>query len=209
MVLPALISAGASLLGGLLGRKSQADANAQNIQLQKDFAQQGIQWKVEDARKAGIHPLYALGAQTASFAPNVVGDTSLPTALANAGQDISRAVDASRTSGDRLAAYDQTVRELQLTRLGLENDLLASQIAKINQAGHPPGLPASVGGDPLVFGGVEVPPNPNWSDAQAVQNRYGEPSEYVYAPFVAAGDLMRKVRQWLWNDPRTGFEKGR
>ena len=64
-----LIAGVGSLIGGLMGRDAQRDANeaqermaAQNIALQREFAQQGIQWKVVDARKAGISPLYALGA---------------------------------------------------------------------------------------------------------------------------------------------------
>lgn len=44
------------------------DANMQmareNIRLQKEFAQNSRQWAVEDAKKAGLHPLYALGGGT-------------------------------------------------------------------------------------------------------------------------------------------------
>lgn len=47
-----------------LGMYSDYKANKQNLALQKDFANNSIQWKVADARKAGIHPLYALGAST-------------------------------------------------------------------------------------------------------------------------------------------------
>lgn len=184
----AAIGAGASLLGGLIGRKSTQDANKQNIALQKQFAQEGIQWKVEDARKAGIHPLYALGAQTASFAPNVVGDTSLPTALTNMGQDISRAVDVTRTSGDRVDAYEKTVRALQLTRLGLENDLLASQIAKVNQAGGTPGMPNSMS----TLGGVAtLPVDPRNTPAQEWENQYGEAGDWVGGVGNMLNDVVR------------------
>ncbi|AXH77176.1 MAG: DNA pilot protein [Microviridae sp.] len=48
-------------------------ANLENarkqIEYQKEYAQNGIQWRVADAKKAGIHPLYALGANTPTYTP--------------------------------------------------------------------------------------------------------------------------------------------
>lgn len=202
-ILGPLISAGASLLGGLFGRSSQDKANAQNIQLQKDFAQQGIRWKVADAKAAGIHPLYALGAQTHSFSPSLVGDTSLPTGLANAGQDISRAIDAGRTPTERVDAYARTVQALNLTRLGLENDLLASQIRKINQAGHPPGLPdvVDVAGNPRTaasaLGGYTAGTTPMVSDAQVFQQRYGEPGDWLGGVHAGVADIGAGIGRWF------------
>jgi len=150
-MLGSIISAGASLLGGIMGSNSQEKMAKQNIQLQKDFAQQGIRWKVADAKAAGLHPLAALGAQTHSFSPISVGGDPLSQGLASAGQDIGRAIDAKRTGGERLDAYTKTVQDLNLTRMGLENELLASQIAKTRGAGHPPPLPSP--GDRLLVEG--------------------------------------------------------
>lgn len=136
-MLGALIGAGASLLGGFLGQKQQNKMADKNIALQREFAQSGIQWKVEDARKAGIHPLYALGANTHSFSPVSVG-SDLGSGIANAGQDIGRAMDATRSGSDRLTAFQKTVQDLSLQKMGLENELLASQIAKLRTTGSPP-----------------------------------------------------------------------
>lgn len=134
-----LISAGASLLGGLLGKSSadkarqQAEAHSLRQEaMQREFAQNGIQWKVEDAKKAGIHPIYALGGSTASYAPvsqAFTADTSLPNALASAGQDVGRAIHATRTAKDRNGAVDATVHGLQLEGLKLDNDLKRAEIA--------------------------------------------------------------------------------
>lgn len=44
----------------------------QNIALQREFAQMGIRWRVEDAKAAGLHPMYALTGGGAAFAPNPV-----------------------------------------------------------------------------------------------------------------------------------------
>jgi len=134
-----IISAGASLLGGLMGKQSadsardaQMQMNERNIALQKEFAQQGIQWKVADAKAAGIHPIYALGGSTASFTPvssNFASDTSMPNAIASAGQDIGRAVNATRTQSQRGDAFTRTTNALQLERMGLENEVLRTEIA--------------------------------------------------------------------------------
>ena len=45
-------------------QRSQFD---QQMQAQEQFARHALQWKVEDAKKAGIHPLAALGASTSPF----------------------------------------------------------------------------------------------------------------------------------------------
>lgn len=185
-----LIGAGIDALFG----KSQADANAAS---QKEFAQHGIRWRVKDAEAAGIHPLYALGAQTHSFAPTMVGSN-----FAAAGQDISRAIDATRTGGERLNAR---LGELALERAGLENDLLRAQIA-----GSKAALLRQVGppmADPLtetVMGGHPIKPNPGWSDAQDIQNRYGEPAEWLYFPFVAGADAWQNLPDQI----KSGFGKG-
>lgn len=140
--LGSLIGAGASLLGGSMNRKSTEAANEKNAALQREFAQNGIQWKVEDAKKAGVHPIYALGASTMSAAPSYVGDTSMGSAIAEAGQDISRAVSSNST----LAGRTQTrMAQLALERGELENDLLRSQIARNVQTMSPP-VPTAVDG---------------------------------------------------------------
>lgn len=149
-MLGAVISAVGGLASSFLSKSSSDKANAQqaaiaqkNIALQKRFAKQGIRWKVEDAKRAGIHPLYALGAQTNSFAPVGVGSSTPDwSGIAGAGQDIGRAIDATRTGAERATAYQQTVEDLTVQRMGLENQLLGAQIAKVTQAGQPPARPA-------------------------------------------------------------------
>ena len=143
-----ILSAGASLLGGSLNRSSQNRANDANADLQREFAQNGVRWKVEDAKAAGIHPLFALGAQTMGAAPSYVGDTSMGSAMASIGQDIGRAIDAKRTQPERSQAR---LEALTVQRAELENDLLRSQIAKLNQPGNPPALPGSAGKEPGVM----------------------------------------------------------
>lgn len=139
-MLGSIIGGIGSLLGGLFGSSSQEKANEENIKYQREFAQNGIQWRVADANKAGIHPLYALGANTVSFAPSSVGSNALGEGIANASQEIGRAITAQGTKADR--AIQATMAKLALQRAGLENELLATQIRKIEAPGTPPALPS-------------------------------------------------------------------
>lgn len=136
-MLGALIGAGTQLLGGLLGRDSAQKQADKNAALQREFAQSGIQWKVEDAKKAGVHPLYALGASTHSFSPVSISDP-LPAAMANAGQDLSRAMTSTATPTQRQTAFGSAMESLTLEKAGLENQLLRSQIVRMNQTSSPP-----------------------------------------------------------------------
>lgn len=96
-------------IGGALGLigagQSQASAerlNQLNYEHQKEFAQNGIRWKVADAKAAGLHPLAALGASTASYSPSaVIGDSPDYSFLKDMGQGIDRAMDAKATRQER------------------------------------------------------------------------------------------------------------
>lgn len=139
MVAPAIIgagiAAGASIGGGLLGSRAAERQQNINWDKQKTFAKKAIQWKVEDAKKAGLHPLFALGANTNSFQPISVGDSMGP-ALQQAGQDISRAMYANSDPGTR--GDVKVMAALALEKAGLENDLLRAQIAKLSGQVGPP-----------------------------------------------------------------------
>lgn len=137
-----IISAGASLLGGLLGSRSSNDAAADNYAAQKEFAQNGIRWKVEDAKAAGIHPLAALGMQPISFSPSYAGDNSMGSSLAQAGSDISRAIEAKTTRMERL---QERLLEAQIQGQEIENAARASRTARLTDPTQmPPPLPGAV-----------------------------------------------------------------
>lgn len=92
----AAIQAGGSLLGGAISSVIN-DKNAEqdwkrNYEAQKEFAQNSIQWRVQDAQKAGIHPLYAMG-NTVGYTPSSfgAGDT-IGQGIAQAGNAIGEAM---------------------------------------------------------------------------------------------------------------------
>lgn len=228
-----LISAGASLLGGLLGKSSAEKQNAanlalqremaeKNIQLQRDFAQQGIRWKTEDAKAAGIHPIYALGAPTHNFSPVNIGalpgaDMSMSNAVNSMGQDIGRAVNATRTASDREDAYTTSVKALTLQKFGLENDLLAAQIAKLSPLNPP--FPDPQVADPffpqekpkgrpsLMFNDIPWYTHGGSANANEFEDRYGESSDYSWGPAVLWRDLVHNFAVRMGPAQRSGARK--
>lgn len=104
---------GGNLLSGMQQSENAEDARhaaemqqARNIAMQKEFAQMGLRWKVEDARAAGLHPLSAIGAAGAAFAPNPVvvadgAESGVGKAFGEMGQNLSRAALAQETEDQR------------------------------------------------------------------------------------------------------------
>lgn len=184
-MLGALISGASSLIGGLLGRSSAEKQQERNIALQKEFAQSGIQWKVEDAKKAGIHPLYAMGASTHSFTPQSIFNDPLGTGISEAGSSIGRAV-SSTMSGEQRGA-SKVLEQLAIERAGLQNDqlrldLLASRDKLLTQAGTGKPVPtgvvpqeSSVDANPRVFiADKEIQMDPGYSPGQTYENAWSD-----------------------------------
>lgn len=118
-----------------IGRGIIGDVNAQNNfsaqqAMQKQFAQNGIQWRVADAKAAGIHPLYALGAQLPTYSPSFAatsGQGSFGELADRLGQSVDRAQNAASTQEDR--AFQVQTRSNELERQRLTNDQLRNDIA--------------------------------------------------------------------------------
>lgn len=148
-----LIGAGSSLLGGLLGSSSNRSLNSDNLANSREFAQSGIQWRVQDAKKAGVSPYAALGLPLGQGPSMSIGDNSLASGIADMGQSLGRAADAVNTRQER--ASQKAVDALRLERASLENELLRSQITQVNRAANPP-LPAMYSDPGLVPGQAAV-----------------------------------------------------
>lgn len=200
-----LISAGASILGGIFGskeadkaREAQAQHLAQQAALQKEFAQHGIKWRVEDAKRAGIHPIYALGSSGATYTPSsaaFTADTSLPSALAAAGQDIGRAVNATRTQTERVSAFTQAAQGLALEKGKLENDVLRLEIASKAGRLRQEAAPSFPGNNYLVPGQAQSGAvGPKDSPLERVQAAPGAPHQ----EHAAISDLG-------WAKTKTGY----
>lgn len=90
-------------------KNKQHDINMfdNSLSAQKEFAQNGISWRVNDARNAGIHPLAALGANVSSGPTMAVGNPG---------------------TAPQLGKFDY----LAVQNAKLQNDLLKAQIANLN-----------------------------------------------------------------------------
>lgn len=152
VIIGAAIAGGASLLGG---RKSSDEASSINAQqlafgreqmaFQKEFAQHGVRWRVEDAKAAGLHPLHAMGGILPSASPVSVDfqQSGAGAALAEAGQHVGRAVAAQMTPGERAAQEMQLkLGEAQLEESDARRIYYLSEAARTlgpSQVG--PGMP--------------------------------------------------------------------
>lgn len=123
-------------IGNVLNFLSQKEANKINKQAaemsnyyQMLAAQNGIQWKVQDAIKAGVHPLVGLGAQTTSFSPTTVGAEGTKFDFSGVGQDLSRAFQAAQSGEVRKENDEAKMRKLQIEKGSLENDVLRNEVA--------------------------------------------------------------------------------
>lgn len=185
-----------------VNRADNLAINANNIAMQREFAQNGISWRVQDAINSGINPLAALGGSGASFSPAAhisaggvsqgvapqvrpeLASSSVQSVLPSMGQDISRAVMAAATAQHRDETFNSAMQVASLENMGLRNELLKSQIARARQpAGSvsSPPLPASqrymVDGQGQTARGqslVEVKPM-EWAPSDP-QNLHSEPA---------------------------------
>lgn len=151
----ALVGGGASILGGLIGAEESEDnrhfaeeTGRRNEALQREFARNGIQWRVADAKDAGLHPLFALGGAGATYTPSAqtIGtDNHLGRGIAEAGQNVSRAMLASQTADQRaLHAAQLAALEAQAQR-----DLAHSQYY-LSLAARGPTNPPMANGEDVV-----------------------------------------------------------
>lgn len=111
-------SAIGGIAGGLFdGKELKEDqvgfANSQfdkNYAMQKEFAQHGIRWRVNDAKAAGLHPLYAIGANPAQATPITVGTPD----FSDNGPDLSQFFQQTGQQNSRSALTDEQKLEQQL-----------------------------------------------------------------------------------------------
>lgn len=126
-----------SALGGAYAanRSSQiaSNLNVLNYKQAKEFAQNQIQWRVLDAKRAGLHPLAALGVSPIAAPPSAIGGdvSGLGQGLSEMGQNISRSIDAfqSRRERDQEMAKQEALNMLRY-KLELDkfkNDQLETQ----------------------------------------------------------------------------------
>lgn len=160
------------------------------------WMQNQLGWRVQDAVRAGVHPLAAIGSNLSPPTPaTVIGDSggsNMGVDLAEMGQGVSRALSAGMGQD---AKYETTLRALQVERGELENAKLRFDLQQMHtQAGNPPGLVVSPSDQPIGYASgtrghfspanypVQVtglPPSPDapveMKSAEVVHNMAGNP----------------------------------
>ena len=195
-------------IGGALGLigagQSQANAerlNQLNYEHQKEFAQNGIRWKVADAKAAGLHPLAALGASTASYSPSaVIGDSPDYSFLKDMGQGIDRAMDAKATRQERA---EREQKENALFNEELKGKQLQNQETqtRIEQMKWDMAMDAARNAERSVRTQQQVPPMPSLApDGSLMPGQ-----ENATSP----GGIESKPAEIVVNEPgRRGQERG-
>lgn len=163
-----------------------------NFQHNKNVLQNQIQWRTEDAKKAGIHPLAALGISPASgsrgFSSNIGGPAPFM-----AGQNINKLLQKYMNK-EVIELQEQKERE-ELKRMRLENLALSKQIygdtgnKDADQYGRVTAFDPATGKDINLPGQYEVRPkayseqfgyetgfSPKW---QFAHNEKGELEAYI------------------------------
>lgn len=179
-----LLKGAKALVGPALSWLGGQEANENN----ERFARNRIQWAVEDAKKAGLHPLYALGGGL----PNV--QDSLGAAMAEAGQDLSRSMSAQSTPTQRQAEL-LTLRKIaaEIDETDARGAYYRALVARAEQEGRAHhGLPANnMQESEAVFGRVGHSFNPKAPDV---------PNTQVTDSSVMAGPAGAAWRAYDWGD---------
>ena len=105
------------------------------IGMQYDFAKNQIQWRVDDAKKAGLHPLYALGASPMTPNAQVVGGQG------SGGLGFTEAFQTVANSSYDKQLQKQTLEmnQLKIDNQKMQNDLMWLQsVAPPQNSGQAP-----------------------------------------------------------------------
>lgn len=177
-------------------RLAQDQANQSNAALQREFAKNGIRWRVDDARAAGLHPLAALGASGASFSPSFGASHSDPEslgsavgALGNMGQNISRAISSTSTAEEKQFQKLQLASaQLNLEGQALENQLKLTQLNRLNSTG--PAFPSTKQDVPLKRT-MTSPGSPHMEDAHVADTGWAKTQTGI-AP-IPSTDVKERI----------------
>lgn len=186
-------------------RRSQESMNNANIAANKEFAQNSIQWKVADAKKAGIHPLAALGSQGSYFSPSSVSGGDYGEGQAQAGivqglgQMLATALDAINTDAKAdLGQQDNNTQFLDIKKDEVNKTAGKTAIAmteNANKAGQPLGAPlASSKMVSLGKGRYFLEPNKDTIDAEALADSEG------LSGFAKSYFINQTYRRIAWSE---------
>lgn len=104
---PAIGAAG-SILGGVFGGSN--DRSHEQEKLAKKMYKRAITWRVNDAKRAGIHPLYALGAAAPSAPQLIPGQSNMGSAVKDAAHFVADAIQNRRLQKAQIGLIEAQTR---------------------------------------------------------------------------------------------------
>lgn len=176
--LGAIIGGASNVIGGLVDARTARsvaqkeqdtirEQTAANTALQKEFAQHGVAWKVQDAIEAGVHPLFALGASTSQFAPSPV--IPMDGGRGGAGRAMGQAI---RQVGATAEQYFAQQNLLKMQEATVEKDQAIADYYR-SEAARNRQIPATKFPDAVVHssyeGGMPTADSPTFHDVTKVQ----------------------------------------
>lgn len=192
-------SAGSAIDANRANKKQEGYFNQQmdfaksQDQFQRDYVHNAMQWRVEDAKQAGVHPMAALGFQSPNYSP--VSTPSAPSYMDSSnfdtgstfGQTFNNAVFTAKTQQQQLEAGRLSNRglELQNQHMELTNLQLASDLQRASMTTK--AKPDVNGQGALgVIGGQQdaIPP-----ESSSSPNTFGDSSYNLYS-LASFGDMV-------------------
>lgn len=135
--LSGLLGSIGSVVSGLMGQNTQENINAANQAQALFMANNAISMRVDDARRAGINPLAALGSSFSPGPATMVGSNALGEGVSEAAKRLAAGAPAEDTEEDKLN------RELLRTKIeAAKTDIVRGQLlnSKIATQVATPGL---------------------------------------------------------------------
>lgn len=141
------------------------------------MAKHSIQWRVQDAKQAGLHPLYALGGP--SFQASATNTTAPDSGLGSLGRGIESYLNKDYERELQAKNLENIQADIDLKKAQTADTIsqakMASNIARQTQTGRTAGNTNKV----TAFG-EDIHASSNWSDTQKVEDRYGDMISWIY-----------------------------
>lgn len=146
LTIAAAVTGGSNVAGGVIGnlinqnfQENEATRNQSNFNMTQDNFLRNTQIRVEDAKKAGIHPLYALGANAPgpSGSQPIVMQDQVGQSIAQGGQSVGNIISRQASADDRMKMIlENKLLDSQIGETDARKQLLLSEAAKNAQAGQ-------------------------------------------------------------------------
>lgn len=225
-----------SMIGGSVTAQKDRVAASKDRKEEMYLDATAIQRRVQDARAAGVHPLYALGAQVNSPVLSVGTPSSAVDSVARGAAEIGDAI-SERSARAKLESQNDQAHEANLAESAARRRLLEAQaddyvmrtvlaseearaiqranaqqdIVKVPAQAKEYETPASSAGRKQ-FPGPFRPDGSSWrtsptAQAQQMEDEYGEVTDFTYGPYRALNDWWWYNEGWKYFVPHSVYSR--